>query len=78
MLPRYQSIRRRVILKHTYIAKLYLGNDKVLDNAGDDLEQLYVWMLSLAADESSDDIHGEIIDNKTQEIVRKFRNCTID
>lgn len=52
MLPRYQSIRRRIILKHTYIAKLYPGNDKVLDNAGDDLEQLNVLMLSLVADEN--------------------------
>lgn len=65
-------------MKHSYLAKLYLGNNKSIDNAGDDLEQLYVWMLSQAAGENSDDVHGEIIDNKTLETVRTFRKCTVD
>lgn len=65
-------------MKYTYTATLYLGNDKVLNNTGDDLEQLYIWMLSLAAGENSDDVHGEIINNQTHELVKQFRKCTIE
>jgi hypothetical protein len=64
-------------LEHTYLVKLYLGDNEVIGNAGDDLEQLYVWMLSQAG-EILGDIHGEIIDNKTLEIVRQFRKCTVE
>ena len=61
-------------MKNKYIAKLYFGNKDVMDMAGDDVEKLYIWLLTQANGKMGD-VHGEIIDSKTQEVVKQFRKC---
>ena len=60
-----------------YIGKIYSGESLLAEKLGEDLEQLYIWMLA-EANENNGDIHGEIMDNKTQEVVRKFRKTPIE
>lgn len=55
-----------------YTAKMYLDKDEILQNSGDDMDQLYTWMLAQAEDKFGN-IRGEVIDNVTQEVVRQFR-----
>lgn len=60
-----------------YMAKLYFGDRETIDESGDDVEQLYVWLLTQANDKLGD-VHGEIISNDTQEVVKKFKKCPPD
>jgi hypothetical protein len=59
-------------MQHKYDAKIYFGEKIVLYTTGDDIEQLYVWMLS-NSDKHMGFIHGEIIDNQSHEVVKKFK-----
>ncbi|MHB1946643.1 MAG: hypothetical protein ACYCQI_00840 [Gammaproteobacteria bacterium] len=60
-----------------YTAKMYLDKDEILQNTGDDMDQLYTWMLAQAEDKFGN-IRGEVIDNMTQEVVRQFRKVPPD
>lgn len=64
-------------MKHKYTAKIYLEKDEMMHNLGDDIDELYTWMLTLAEGQFGN-VHGEIVDNHTQEIVRKFRKAPPD
>ena len=64
-------------MEYKYTAKLYLGDKETARESGDDIEALNVWMVS-HANGNSNTLHGEIIDNQTKEIVRKFRKTPID
>lgn len=59
-------------MKQKFTAKIYLDADQILENSGDDIDHLYTWMLA-QAEEKFGNVHGVVIDNKTQEVVRKFR-----
>lgn len=61
-------------MKEKYTAKIYLEKDEMLHKCGDDLDALYTWMLTLAEGKFGN-VHGDIIDNTTQEVVRKFRKA---
>lgn len=58
-------------MKHRYTAKLYLNDEEFIENFGDDLDQLYIWM-SEQAESAFSTIKGEILDNKKNAIIRKF------
>ena len=58
-------------MKHQYTAKMYLDDDEVIENSGDDLEQLSVWM-DEQAESAFSTIKGEILDNKTHEVIKRF------
>lgn len=60
-----------------YTAKIYLEKDELLNKSGDDLDGLYMWMLTQAEGQFGN-VHGDIIDNKTQEVVRQFRKAPPD
>lgn len=64
-------------MKSSYTAKIYLGEDEILENSKNDIDELYAWMLGQAEGKFGN-IHGEIIDNKTNTIVRKFRKAPPD
>lgn len=64
-------------MKQKYTAKMYLGKEEIASKSGDDLDALYAWMLS-HAEETFGNVHGEIIDDKTHEIVRQFRKAPPD
>lgn len=60
-----------------YTAKIYLAKDEIEDSTGDDIDELYAWMLTRAEGQFGN-VHGEIIDNKTKKIVRQFRKAPPD
>jgi hypothetical protein len=60
-----------------YTANLYCNEDIIATNTGDDVDTLYAWMIA-RVDGNFGDVHGEIIDNNTQEIVKKFQKTYID
>ena len=61
---------------NTYTAKLCCGKKPVETKSGDDAEELFIWMLSLAnGPVDIDGIHGEVVENKTNKIVRQFKKA---
>lgn len=64
-------------MEHRYIAKIYLGDTEEETKNGDDIEILNNWMVS-HINGNSNTLHGEIIDNETKEIVRRFKKTPID
>lgn len=60
-----------------YTAKIYFDNNEVTHESGDDADQLYNWML-VKAQGKFGNLHGEVIDNKTKEVVRTFRKAPPD
>lgn len=60
-----------------YRAKIYCGAEEIAHQSGDDLEQLYVWMLAFA-EKTSGEIHGEITNNITHQVVRQFKKQSIE
>lgn len=60
-----------------YIAKIYFDNDEIDHESGNDIEELYNWML-LKAQGKFGNFNGEIIDNKTGKVVKAFRKAPPD
>lgn len=60
-----------------YTAKIYLEKDEIMDNSGDDIDELYTWMIC-RAEGAFGNVHGQIIDNATQETVKRFRKAPPD
>ena len=60
-----------------YLAKIYLEDDEIEDNSGDDIDELYAWML-VRAEGKFGSVHGEIIDSKSNKVVRQFRKTPPD
>lgn len=52
-----------------YIANVYCQKEKISTKSGDDIEALHIWMIVQLG-------HGEIIDLKTNEVVKTFcKSC---
>ncbi|KTC77085.1 hypothetical protein [Legionella brunensis] len=64
-------------MNHHYTAKIYSDCEEMAQKTGNDIEELYVWMLTYD-NGGGCGTHGEIIDNITQEIVRKFKKSPIE
>lgn len=64
-------------MPHLYTAKLYFDDEEIAHESGDDIEELYTWML-VKTQEKFGNYNGEIIDNKTQEVVRQLRKAPPD
>ena len=60
-----------------YSAKVYCNEEVIAHKTGDDIEQLYIWMLGQTGGNFGD-VHGEIIDNKTKKIIKTFRKSDIE
>lgn len=60
-----------------YTAKFYFDDKEITHECGNDLEELYNWML-IKAQGRFGNLHGEIIDNHTQEVVKTFRKAPSD
>ncbi len=58
-------------MKHRYTARIFLEKDEIEGGYGDDLEDLYTWMLAQAEGKFGN-VHGEIIDTTTNKVVKKF------
>ena len=64
-------------MNEQYSASVYCNEERIAVHDGDDVDKLYVWML-LQVNDHSGDVHGEILDNQTNEVVRRFRKCAIE
>ncbi|HHF7346612.1 TPA: hypothetical protein ACPSKE_001754 [Legionella feeleii] len=60
-----------------YTARIYCGAEEIAHKSGDDIEQLYVWLLAVANGPHGGS-HGEIIDNEKQEVVRQFKKRSVE
>lgn len=64
-------------MTHKYTAKIFLEKDEIMHNTGDDLDELYAWMIS-RSEGVFGNVHGKVIDNATQEILKQFRKTPPD
>lgn len=64
-------------MSHKYTAKLYIGDEEIEDKSGENLDDLYSWLLSQAEDKFGN-AHGKIIDNQSNQVVREFRKAPPD
>ncbi|TAK73661.1 MAG: hypothetical protein EPO11_08060 [Gammaproteobacteria bacterium] len=60
-----------------YLAKVYVDNEEVAHESGNDVDELYNWMLTKAQGKF-ENFSGEIIDQKTHQIVKSFRKAPLD
>lgn len=64
-------------MAYRYIAKIYFDDDEVAHESGDDIDELYNWML-MKAQGKFGNFSGEIIDNKSGKVVKGFRKSPPD
>lgn len=64
-------------MNYYYTAKIYSVDEEIAQKSGNDLEELHIWMLTYETGGCCGS-HGEIIDNVTQEIVRRFKKSPIE
>lgn len=60
-----------------YTAKIYFDEEEVAQEMGNDVDELYNWMLTKAQGKFGN-FNGEIIDNKTGTVVKGFRKSPPD
>lgn len=60
-----------------YTAKIYVDTDEIAQEGGDDVDELYNWMLAKAQGKFGN-FNGDIIENKTGKIVKSFRKAPPD
>jgi hypothetical protein len=64
-------------MTNQYTASVYSGQEKIAEQTGDNVEKLYAWML-LQGHEQFGEVHGDIIDNTSKEVIRTFRKAAIE
>ena len=64
-------------MNELYTAAVYTGDEQFAKQDGNDLDELYTWML-IQGSIYFGDVHGEIIDNNTKKTIRTFRKCAIE
>ncbi|HHF7365929.1 TPA: hypothetical protein ACPSKY_001033 [Legionella bozemanae] len=60
-----------------YTAKLYIEEKTIDERNSDDLEELYLWMMAKAHNQTTH-YNGSIINNNTHEVVRTFQSSSIE
>lgn len=60
-----------------YLAKIFFDHEEVSEKGGDDVDELYSWML-VKTQGMFGNFNGEIIDNTTGKVVRRFRKSPPD
>ncbi|WED43726.1 hypothetical protein [Legionella cardiaca] len=61
----------------SYTAKLYIDKKTIEERSGNNLEELYIWMMAKAHNQTSH-YRGSIINNSTQKIIRNFQTCSLE
>lgn len=64
-------------MNEKYTASVYSEEEQFAKKGGNDVDELYTWML-IQVNGHFGDIHGKIIDNKTKKIIKVFRKCAIE
>ncbi len=60
-----------------YTAKIYFDEGEVASESGNDVEELHTWML-MKTQGKFGNFNGEIIENKTGNVVKSFRKAPPD
>ncbi|KTC89892.1 hypothetical protein OQJ18_06580 [Fluoribacter dumoffii] len=60
-----------------FTANVYCKEERIATQTGNDIDKLYAWML-IQVNDNFNEIRGEIVDNKTNKIVRTFRKAPIE
>lgn len=60
------------MMKHRYMAKIYFEDGQIIENSGNNLEQLMTWMTD-QAEATFSDIKGEVFDNHTHSIIKTIQ-----
>ncbi len=60
-----------------FTAKVYCNEEMIASKTGDDIDDLFAWMIGHEAGNFGD-VHGQIIDNNTLEVVKVFRKSYQD
>lgn len=58
-----------------YTAIVSIGKKEVTRKSGNELDSLYAWMLSVAEGKTGH-YKGQIIENKTKQIIKQFRTSS--
>lgn len=58
-------------MNEQFTAIVYCKEEQIAIQTGNDIDQLYTWMLAQVGS-SFDDVHGELIDNDTHKTIRTF------
>lgn len=61
----------------SYTAKIYFDAGEVAHESGEDVDELYTWML-IKTQGMFGNFRGEIIDNKTGKVIKAFRKAPPD
>lgn len=61
----------------TYTAKVYFDTFEIANRSGDNLELLFIWMLSQVQGKFGN-LSGKLTNNKTHFIEREFCTCSYD
>ncbi|HHT0592224.1 TPA: hypothetical protein ACTXXA_002209 [Legionella anisa] len=64
-------------MSEQFTANVFCKEKRIATQTGNDIDQLYTWML-IQVNGHFDDIRGEIIDNQTNNTVRTFRKASIE
>lgn len=64
-------------MSEQFTATVYCKEERIATQTGNDLEQLYIWMLT-QVNGSFGAVHGEIIDNRTNKTIRTFCKSPIE
>lgn len=64
-------------MEYQYIAYVYCNEEKIATQSGDDIEHLYAWMLA-QVNGNFGNVHGEIVECKTNEIIKTFNKSYLD
>lgn len=66
------NFQKELIMLNKYTAKVHFSDGEVIESSGDNLEQLQAWIYT-QGEVSSDEVKGEILDNKTHQIIKKIQ-----
>ena len=64
-------------MKLNYTATIYCEEEIIAFKHGDDVEELYLWMLTQANGKPGG-LHGQILEVKTKTVIRQFRKAPLD
>lgn len=64
-------------MKYKYTAKILLGDKVIMSDSGDDLDQLFVWLVTEAT-EHKEFVNGVIYDNSNHKIIKRFHKSLPD
>lgn len=64
-------------MPHRFTATIYFDADEIAHESGDDIDELYNWML-IKAQGKFGNLSGEIVNNKTHKVVKSFRKAPPD